>query len=368
MKKYQGIKQQEKSKRSEGYHYRIWFRLARGTKPIFRNVVAKSDSEAFYERQRLMGEYRKTLSIPGDHKNPTTASFGEIWQRVHQDLLANNLSKKQVYKCRKIFHRLFSEFRSNEYPDITHPNQLSLRFFKDYQNYYVNTLKRPDGWGSELIAVKAIMSRLHELEYCKEDIIKILKKALRKPEVKEKGYPIIPKTDIKKLMYFIKKDRPDCYRIFYFIYRTGRRIKETLLIKKADIKWCGLKPIEINIRPETTKMKRKAPLKGFDLDLENHIKEANRTKSEWLFPNKLGKKCSYTRVWEYLRKVSKEIIGVKITPHYFRHRFVTECADANVPMRAVQAITGISDIKVLLKHYSHQTPEGQEKAFKITKL
>ena len=49
-----------------------------------------------------------------------------------------------------------------------------------------------------------------------------------------------------------------------------------------------------------------------------------------------------------------------VTPHYFRHRFFTECGKANVPMVDVKAISGIKDNGVLLQHYLHSTVERQD--------
>jgi integrase len=62
------------------------------------------------------------------------------------------------------------------------------------------------------------------------------------------------------------------------------------------------------------------------------------------------------------------VIGITITPHYFRHRFFTECGKANVPLADVKAISGIKDIQVLLNYYSHTTNEGQDKVLDVTRV
>ena len=73
------------------------------------------------------------------------------------------------------------------------------------------------------------------------------------------------------------------------------------------------------------------------------------------FPKKT---CSYISIG----------VGCKVTPHYFRHRFFTECGKANVPMVDVKAISGIKDNNVLLQHYLHSTVEGQDKVLAVTGL
>jgi len=131
----------------------------------------------------------------------------------------------------------------------------------------------------------------------------------------------------------------------------------------------GFKPLAIDIRAETTKTKEKAPLSCLDEDLERLIRQSlSNNKTEWLFPNRLGRKCTPDKVYEYLKKASEQVIGIRITPHYFRHRFITECAKANAPIADVKSISGIKDNEVLLKYYSHSTIEGQKKVLATTCL
>ncbi len=63
-----------------------------------------------------------------------------------------------------------------------------------------------------------------------------------------------------------------------------------------------------------------------------------------------------------------EIMGVEITPHYFRRRFLTECGKTNAHIADVQAISGIKDIKVIMEHYAYSTVEGQQKVLEITRI
>lgn len=194
------------------------------------------------------------------------------------------------------------------------------------------------------------------------------RKELKKPPPTKKTYPDINKSSIEKLLAHIKQDRPDYYGVIYFMYRAGRRREEITLIEKRDVVLRGFKPIAINIRAETTKKRVTAPLTFLDEDLERHIRSAmSNNKTKWLFPNHLGNRCTPNRLCDYLKKKSTEIIGVTITPHYFRHRLCTECGKKNVPIADVKAITGIRDTNVLLEFYSHSTIKGQRQVLEITK-
>jgi len=81
-----------------------------------------------------------------------------------------------------------------------------------------------------------------------------------------------------------------------------------------------------------------------------------------------GRRCSPGKVRRYLKKVSREVIGQEITPHYFRHRFLTECGKANVPIVDVMTISGIKDIDVMVKYYTHSTEEGQSKVLEVSRV
>ncbi|MBU3958862.1 MAG: site-specific integrase [Candidatus Omnitrophica bacterium] len=219
--------------------------------------------------------------------------------------------------------------------------------------------------------IKAIIRRLYGLGYCSKELVESLKD-IKKPHSNKKEYTNIPNSRIKELFQAIKQDRLDYYYPLYFISRTGRRINETTLIERKDIEWKGFNPIRLNIRAETTKTRQNAPLQKLDQDLERTIGEAYKIglkqKEPYLFLNMYGRRCSPGKVRRYLKKVSREVIGQEITPHYFRHRFLTECGKANVPIVDVMAISGIKDIDVMVKYYTHSTEEGQSKVLEVSRV
>jgi len=365
-KRYEGVREKVKGRR-----YEIYFRPFRGAKKIHRNIEAASISEAYYRRQEIIAGYRKNEEMPEEDRVRLSSSFTEAWEQLSKDLLTENRPKKTKNRYRRTFWRMFDEFLKKNYPYIQSPSQLSLPFFREYRNYYANDLGRPNGLRAELIIAKAIMRRLYMLGYCKEELIKKLTE-IKKPRARKKDYPDISKSDIKKLLLAIKSQRLDYYYPLAFIVRTGRRIAETTLIKKEDVEFRGFRPVRINIKAEITKTKENAPLMKLDAELEQLIAEANkrslRRRTPYLFCSRRGNKCTPGRIRDFLKKVSRQVIGITITPHYFRHRFFTECGKANVPLADVKAISGIKDVQVLLNYYSHSTNDGQDKVLDVTRL
>ena len=346
--------------------YEIHFQVS-GKRKQYR-ISASSASKAKKIRDEHLVEFRKELAISANPLQRLKADFGQVWNSLNADIEAEDrFIAKTRGRYRNTFWRMFGDFRGKCYPHVQSPADLTLSFFREYRNYYANDLGRPTGLRSELIHVKAIMRRLYYLGYCSKELLEDLKE-LKKPPAKKKAYPEITKTDINKLMLAMKDDRLDYYNIIYFLKRTGRRINESSLIEKKDVRVKGFMPVAMHIRAETTKKKVDAPLEYLDEALTKHVYKGMRNnKTKWLFPNRLSNRCHPNRVRDYLKKMSVEILGIKITPHYFRHRFCTECGKANVPIADVKAISGIRDTKVLLDYYSHSTSVGMKQVLEVTK-
>ncbi len=334
-------------------------------------ISAVSITEAYSKKLEDMAERRKQLNVSQEDRERLNANFSQAWEKLHSDLLADSLPHKTIQRYGKVYWRIFGNFKNLKFPYVENGNQLTLPYFKEYKSFYVNELKRPKGWRGELIYVKAIMHRLYGLGFCDKEVIEKLKE-IKKPRPNKKEYPNIPNSRIKELLSFVKKDRPDYYFPIYFMCRTGRRINETTLIERKDVEWLGITPVKINIRAETTKTKQCAPLAKLDSHLAQAVKEANkislRHKTAYLFPNRHGRKCTPGKIREYLKRASREITGIEITPHYFRHRFLTECGKVDVSIVDVMAIAGIKDIDVVVKYYSHSTDEGLRKVLDVSRV
>lgn len=363
MKRYSGVRQKR-----EGV-YEIYFRPYRKAKRIFDTVTANSMQDAYQIRAERMAAANRQYQISSDGQSRLHAGLPEIWDSIEKNLRSENRPRRTVLRYRKTFFRLFSEFRDKKFPNMQEVSRITLTFLEEYKSYYCVDLGMQGGWRAELIVVKAIIGRMFKLGYCEEAVVN-LRKHLKSPKSVKKAFPDIPVSKIKELLSFIKGDRPDYYPLMYFIVRTGRRIEETTLIERRDVIWNGIRPTQINIRAETTKMREDAPLKSLDAELEDVVRQAYKSsirhKAPWLFLNKHGKKCSQTRVRNYLKESSLKIIGVEITPHYFRHRFFTECGKNNLPLIDVMEISGLRDVKIMNKYYSHGTVEGRANVLEKT--
>ena len=365
MKRYIGVKE------TRAGNYQINFRLNKSGRRFWETVEASSMQEACNKRAEMIVQKQKELQTPEAEKLRLTTDFSKVWEGISDGLSGERRPWKTHLHYRKVFWRMFSDFRNLKFPYIQNPSQLTLAFFEQYKNYYCNELNRPKGLRGELIYVKAIMKRMYKLGFCSEKIIKDIAEHIKKPKPNKKQYPEITSSKINELLAFMKKDKPEYYRPVYFMKRTGRRVEETTLIERRDVVWDGIKPIKINIRAETTKTDEFAPLNQLDSELENFIsqayKESSKHRAPYLFITKRGKKFNQRRICEYLKEVSEKIVKVKITNHYFRHRYWVECGKSNVPIVDAMAISGNKDPDVVIAFYSHSTSEGLAKVLELTR-
>lgn len=363
MKRYSGIRQINDNT------YEINFRSSKGADRVFKRIKANSKQDASLIRADLISKSKAELTL--DKSGIKEASFDEIWPFLEDDLVSDNKPQKTVMKFKKIYDRVFDDFIKSKFPNIEKMDQLNLSFFINYKSYFVNDLKHPNGFRAELIIVKAMMRRLYKLNFCPEAVIKALVE-IKKPKAIKKDYPEISNTKISELLNHAKNERPDIYSPAYFMKRTGRRVEETVLIERKDIVWDGITPIRINIRAETRKMKDFAPLNLYDIELQSFIRKAYQEslhrKAPYLFLNRQSKKLNQRKISDYLGEISEKLLGVRVTSHYFRHRFCTECGKANLPIVDVMAVCGLKDVGVLTKYYSHSTSEGQTKVFEKTRI
>lgn len=320
------------------------------------SVKAESKLDAYRQLQAWMAE---VMTKPRIATNGET-NYDVIREELRKDVSSDITAKKTRNLYTNVFNRVFVDFRRKYYPALAGCSGLPMGFFKRYKSYACEELKR--NWRAEVIYVKAIMKRLTDLGYAREDDLKQIR-SIPTPE----GTPrLMPKhTDKQKadLLEYIKKDRPDFYKPIKFMDLVGRRADETCSIKREDVSMNGLDPLVIQTKPETAKNKKQIPppLDLGDPELKALIKSAlANNNTSWLFPHRNGGKIHPNYLWKYLSKTSPKVIGVKITPHFFRKKFLT-ISNMGGLNRDSMAMANIKNVGVVIKHYVESTPEGQRK-------
>jgi len=327
-------------------------------------IEANSKQEAFQKRSE---QITAALKCPTPAESRDGLTFDVIWPAVERGIIADQLVPKTFGGLKRTYDRIFTEFRLKKFPNVITPQQLTSPFFAEYKNYYIVELNHAKGGRAEMQRVKCIMHRLHNLKFCSTDLMDDLK-AIKTPPRTKLSHPDITNTNFKLYLARIKKERPRLFGPCLLMSRTGRRVRETTLIERADVVWDDkLCPQRLNIRAETTKKNTNAPLEYLPPDLQGVIRQAyqdsKRHKAPNLFLNELNKKIDPKMITRYLGNLSEEMFKVRLTTKFFRHRFLTQAMKAGVSLIDIQAVSGLRDVKILLQHYAHSSPEGAKAVF-----
>lgn len=248
--------------------------------------------------------------------------------------------------------RQFIDFLRSKGFDGLNAVDITKEILKDFVEqmqlrYAVKTCKR------KIACVKAFFSHLEE-----EDIIPI--NPFRKLHLKLCETRKLPKTIKKrdvvhqlKYVYQMAEKAVTPYQKYYaaraiacyeILLNTGMRIGEVCNLLNDAI---DLEAKCIRIVGKGNK-ERIAYLTGSSvmIALQNYIaiKDQCRVSSHFFFSTTQGKRMSEESARHLIRRVGKETIGKRITPHMFRHTFASTLLELNVDIRYIQELLGHSSI------------------------
>jgi len=344
--------------------YEISFYPYPGAKRRQYRIRAGSMKEAHLIRVRHMDQHGHGSSSNAE------LSFAELKARLELKLKADNVSDRTIYhNLLPKYRSLFETFIPLRYPQVTTVNQLSRELIENYKQWIVVECGRTTGWRDELTKIKTIVKKLVDIGCCNKEIYYEVLGGFKRPQRNKKLYKEVSRADMKRLLDHIKQDRPDLYGITYFIMRLGWRRGQVISIKRKNIRWNGLWPVEILIEPGDTKTKEPFILREIDPELANVIKRYafDRRKTIWLFPNRNNNKHHANHYTEYIRKVSKKVLGITLSPHDFRHSFVTTRLKEGSTPRDIMAITGHKDVESF-NIYTHPTSEGTKRVIDNSRI
>jgi len=358
-------------KRDNLLHWRIFWTPCRGAKKTYRWVIAQTRMDAYHQLKQLMTEHSAKVNELG-----SLTGFGLMRDELKNCLNSDNRPKKTIQQYEKVFNRVFVEFKAiyeeKHKVSVTSLSQIDYSYFVEFKDYFMLKLKRDKGWHNELIRIKSMLNHLRRKKFCSRELVYDVREELPTPPSNTVPYQDISDTDLQKLFTYIKKDNPDYYLPYRYMYLTGRRPRETASYAPTDVEGGIIDPTLLRIRKEITKTRTdgilylKSNEKGLE-ELQSIIKEALRgNDTDRLFRNRHGRKCSVDKLYQYLKKTSKEVIKVAITPKYFRKRFHTK--NISKDMKSAMAISGLKDTKVAMKHYAYTSPEGQAKVLAQAKV
>jgi site-specific recombinase XerD len=147
--------------------------------------------------------------------------------------------------------------------------------------------------------------------------------------------------------------------LVYVAYGSGVRVSELTRLKVADINFSlGVAKVRLGKGQKD----RLVPLNQLEMDAIRSYLETARPRfarepdDGLLFIGRGGRQITRQRLWQIMTGVSLAAVGRSISPHKYRHAFVTDTINGGAGYRVVQKMVGHAHVKTTLD-YMHDDPE-----------
>ncbi len=174
------------------------------------------------------------------------------------------------------------------------------------------------------------------------------------PKIEYRLPDILSIAEIEALIKSPRKSLPASSRSFYDLLlttlsQTGCRIGEILNLKVEDL---NLKDNTFTLRQTKTKEQRIIPISE---KLTNELSQVvqNKDPTSLVFPSPSGSRLSNGAIWYEIKKRAREAgIQKRISPHTFRHSYITELLRHDVSILKVMRLVGHENLKTT-QAYTH---------------
>jgi len=192
-------------------------------------------------------------------------------------------------------------------------------------------------------------------------------KRIENPKVKRKLPNFLSEIEMQDIFNSMKKKTPleirDCL-IIEFLYATGIRISELLMIKVNDIDKND-KTIKILGKGSKERIVYYGDYAKDILDTYLKVrKEINENDSVYLFINKKGNPLNPVDIKNIINETLKNAqVNHKISAHTFRHTFATHLLNNGADIKSVQELLGHENLSTT-QIYTHVTSERSRKEYR----
>lgn len=287
------------------------------------------------------------------------------------ELIKNNNSSKGIsiklaYKnfyensktsCRKVtldyYDKIFKKLNDSlEFLGITYTNEVNKIVYKKLELYLHNLNYKNSSINKYTDLLKMIFKINYELEYINNNPINGIKKLKETiPEIK-----IISEKNLSKINNFLLKLQENYLNIrnicaIFILRDTGIRLNELLNLKVKNI---YLKDNTIFLDYTKTNKTRYVFFNDqTKLYLKKYFNYKETNNNTYLFEIN-GKQIKKDFIYHFLDDISKNCdIDQSITPHKWRHTFITNLVEKNVNLSNIMTVAGHTEYSTT-KRYIHQ--------------
>ena len=288
------------------------------------------------------------------------------WKKINIDNLAHFIAILNGLIDGNVFHLDLKNSKRSERTI----NQIVVVITNFYQ-YHHRLGNVPElllhQWKKSVFTHKTFKPLLHHLSKSKGQRSSIFKLKERKQFAKT----IEPKI-IEKMISSCRHLRDKL--LICLLYETGCRIGQALGLRHEDIETFDnlivIRPREDNANFSRVKSDDENRIHVskdlMQLYCDYYLKECGNIDSDYVFvtlwKGEIGKPISYNTVMTLFQRLSKKL-GVRITPHMFRHTHASELIRAGWGMAYVQKRLGHQDIQTTVNIYTHLTDQDLKEKY-----
>ena len=225
----------------------------------------------------------------------------------------------------------------------------------DFVLYYKDNTNLSNKTINKLIKVLRMIYKHYGIEHKQLETFKLLKE-------KRTTFTMIEKEDLKKIFHYLETSKPrktgHIYKtMIYLLYDTGIRPNELFNIKTKNI---NLKEQYIYLETTKTDINRYIYLTAPMVKrLTNYMNQYN--KNDRLFYNIDKDRAFNLRdLKNYYRLIKKATGMTKLHSYMFRHTYITDLINLNVPLNIIQQQAGHQKITTTMIYYHHDTKRQKD--------
>jgi integrase/recombinase XerD len=172
----------------------------------------------------------------------------------------------------------------------------------------------------------------------------------------------ITRAEVEQILASLNCDEPLDIRnraLVYVAYGSGLRVSEIVSLKTADVHF---QQSIAKVRQGKGRKDRFVPLNQLEIEAISLYMDRARARfakepdNEILFIGRYGEPLTRQRLWQILTRISGRIVGRGISPHKYRHAFVTDTINGGAGSRVVQKMVGHASVKTTMD-YMHSDLE-----------
>ncbi|MBX2977633.1 MAG: tyrosine-type recombinase/integrase, partial [Ignavibacteriaceae bacterium] len=293
----------------------------------------KANKEGFTEARKLLKQFEAKIEL---NENFTELIPSFRFSQGYEEYIE---SRKFKERTKEIYGRI-----KDIVLEIGEDKNISTYNNTDYKrllNYFTKKKYNNNTQAIYTSHLHAMFEFFKELNYIKENPIKVLPRKIKTPES-------IDDSDLGVILQHLRaKEKKDQYHLIMFLLITGFRISSALELKWEDIDWNNEFIIASNVKKD----------RNFFFPLLDDLKKLLNE----IGPQKEGKVFNYSKNGlRFFLRLQRTLLGdengPKITKSYTLHQlrktFITKLLEHGIPIHTVKALADHSNISTTINYYA----------------